>query len=118
MSSEDNDVNAEAAFRHQTEEMVNWYEAEYDEKWGDAVENLTDSILGITEYRQFDVCFATGGPARHFKFTVNEDNDVMEMSFWYYDWFYGKEFKISKHDEAWDAWEELANWVHDAMLSS
>lgn len=116
MKSEDNDVNAEDAFRHQTEEMVNWYETQdHEEKWDYM---FTDTILGITEYRQFDVCFATGGPARHFRFTINEENYIESMSFWYYDWFYGKEFKISKHDEAWDAWEELANWVHEVMMSS
>jgi hypothetical protein len=113
-----NDEDAEDAFRHQTEEMVKWYETEYDKKQEDDWEDLTDSILGITEYRQFDVCFATGGPARHFKFTVNDENYIESMSFWYYDWFYGKEFKIDKHDEAWDAWEQLADWILEVMMSS
>lgn len=79
------------------------------EKVQEALEELNNLALEITTYKVVKILMSTGGPADWIEVKVDDDGDIIGMSYHYADWFDHAETSIENNSYLWDYAEQIVN---------
>lgn len=79
------------------------------EKVAEALEELNNLALEITTYKVVKILMSTGGPADWVEVKVDDDGDIIGMSYHYADWFDHAEISMETNSYLWDYAEQIVN---------
>lgn len=77
-------------------------ESEDVEKIDEAIMELGDLPLEITTFKIVKVLFSTGGPGDWIEIKLNDEDDVLGVTYHYQDWFDHAQIKVPESSYLWD----------------
>lgn len=76
---------------------------DYDyDKSEEAREELDNLALEVSVYKVIKVLLSTGGPADWIEIKVNNDDEILGMTYHYQDWFDHAQIKVTEDSFLWD----------------
>ena len=77
--------------------------SDYDyDKSEEAREELDNLALEVSVYKVIKVLLSTGGPADWIEIKVNNDDEILGMTYHYQDWFDHAQIKLTEDSYLWD----------------
>ena len=77
--------------------------SDYDyDKSEEAREELDNLALEVSVYKVIKVLLSTGGPADWIEVKVNNDDEILGMTYHYQDWFDHAQIKVTEDSFLWD----------------
>lgn len=78
------------------------HESEDAEKVDEAIIELNDMPLEISSYKIVKVLFSTGGPGDWIEIKINDENQVLGVTYHYQDWFDHAQIRVPDSSYLWD----------------
>jgi len=74
----------------------------YGEKVEEAVEELNNLALEISSFKVIKILFSTGGPADWLEAKLDDDGDLLQLTYHYSDWFDHAQTNVPQNSYLWD----------------
>lgn len=79
------------------------------EKVDEALSELDNFALEISSYKVVKILLSTGGPADWLEVKLDENNDVVGLTYHYSDWFDHAQIKVPESSFLWDYALQIAD---------